>query len=230
MIRFKSTLKVGQMAPDFAAEDATGKLWRLADFKGHRVLLYFYPADFTSGCTAQACAFRDAEPQFRKLEVQIFGVSGDSKERHAAFSEKFGLPFRLLSDPRAGLRNAYGISHIFGRLWGRSSFLIGPEGKIEFIFNSRQNAVDHVSRSLEFLFSGETPLRRSLESGLGFLGVVLFSSLPSFRNPFEAIISHSARALCLIPPLRAGLRFAALGRISRKHPGAGISEPLTLAE
>jgi peroxiredoxin Q/BCP len=157
MIRFKSSLQLGQMAPDFAAEDASGKLWRLADFKGHRVLLYFYPSDFTPGCTAQACAFRDAETQFRDLDVQIFGVSGDSKERHAAFAQKFALPFRLLSDSKAKLREAYGIPHVFGRLWGRTSFLIGPGGTIEFIFNSRQKAVEHVSRSLEFLSSKGQP-------------------------------------------------------------------------
>jgi peroxiredoxin Q/BCP len=113
-------LKIGDRAPEFRATSVGGKYGagkevKLSDFRGTRVVLYFYPKDNTPGCTTQACGLRDAWEEIRN-HAQIFGVSVDSTPSHQKFIDKFRLPFPLLSDPERKIVNAYGV-------WVEKSFL-----------------------------------------------------------------------------------------------------------
>jgi peroxiredoxin Q/BCP len=131
---------VGTQAPEFTAIDQDGKTHRLSDFKGKKVVLYFYPKDNTSGCTKEACAFRDHFARFRQLNVAILGVSIDSEKSHKSFVQKYDLPFTLLSDPEKRLVEAYGAwgeKSMYGRKYmgtNRVTYLIDEEGKISSVF------------------------------------------------------------------------------------------------
>ena len=104
------TIKVGDKAPTFTSVDDTGKTWKSSDHVGKKVLvLYFYPADFTGGCTAQACGFRDNIGSLKSKDVEVVGVSGDSAETHKNFKSDFKLPFTLLADSKGEVAGAFGI-------------------------------------------------------------------------------------------------------------------------
>jgi len=120
-------LAVGTKAPEFEAPDQTGKIHKLSYHLGKWVLLYFYPKDFTSGCTTEACGIRDNYEGFKKIDAAVFGVSADSVESHAGFSKEHSLPFPILSDPEKKIVSAYGANGIMTK---RISYLIDPEGKI----------------------------------------------------------------------------------------------------
>ena len=102
-------LAVGTVAPDFTLPDQNGVMHALKDFRGKKVILYFYPKDMTSGCTKQACGFAERYPQFTERGVEILGVSKDSVASHKRFEEKYGLPFPLLADPERKVIEAYGV-------------------------------------------------------------------------------------------------------------------------
>ena len=133
-------LKVGDKAPDFELPDQDGKLHKLSDYSGKYVLLYFYPKDFTPGCTTEACELRDNFGDFENLGVKVFGVSTDSVESHERFVERHKLPFTLLADENKKVVKLYGVwkpKKIFGREFlgtHRTSFLIDPNGKIAKIY------------------------------------------------------------------------------------------------
>jgi len=126
----------GDRAPGFTLETGDGRTISLADYAGRPVVLYFYPKDMTSGCTAQACAFRDGYAQYRKAGAEILGVSRDSAASHAKFGDKYGLPFPLLADVEGKVSDAYGVwkeKSLYGRKFmgiERSTFVIGPDGRI----------------------------------------------------------------------------------------------------
>ena len=102
-------LEVGTMAPDFALPDQNGTIRRLTDFRGSKVVLYFYPKDMTAGCTKQACAFGASYGAFQEKGVTVIGVSKDSVASHGKFAAKYDLPFVLLSDPERQAIEAYGV-------------------------------------------------------------------------------------------------------------------------
>ena len=102
-------LAIGSIAPDFELLDQNGEARRLSDYRGRRVILYFYPKDMTAGCTKQACAFGELYPQFREKGAVVLGVSRDSVASHKRFEEKYGLPFPLLSDPELKVIQAYDV-------------------------------------------------------------------------------------------------------------------------
>ena len=102
-------LEAGTKAPDFTLADQNGTTHSLSEYKGQKVILYFYPKDMTSGCTSQACSFRDLYPQFREKGAVVLGVSKDSVGSHKKFEEKYGLPFILLSDPEKEVIQAYDV-------------------------------------------------------------------------------------------------------------------------
>ena len=102
-------LSVGTLAPEFALPDQNGELRRLSDFRGQRVILYFYPKDMTSGCSKQACSFAELYPQFREKGAVVLGVSKDSVASHKRFEQKFGLPFPLLADSELAVIRAYDV-------------------------------------------------------------------------------------------------------------------------
>ena len=130
-------LTAGMQAPDFALWDKDGKLVRLSDFLGRKVVLYFYPKDNTPGCTRQACAFAGAYDAFREKQVTVIGISRDSVASHVKFAEKYALPCVLLSDPERQAIEAYGVwqeKKNYGKVsMGvvRSTFIIDEKGVIE---------------------------------------------------------------------------------------------------
>ena len=127
-------------APAFSLTDQDGKNVSLKDFKGKNVVLYFYPKDNTSGCTKEACNFRDEFPDFKKLKAVILGVSPDSVSSHKKFEDKYNLPFRLLSDEKKDVLEKYGVwkeKSMYGRKYmgvERSTFIIDKTGKVKKIF------------------------------------------------------------------------------------------------
>jgi thioredoxin-dependent peroxiredoxin len=133
-------LAPGDTAPDFTLPSSSGKSVKMSDFKGKNVVLYFYPKDDTTGCTKEACAFRDNLPRFEKVDAVILGVSKDSLDSHAGFIEKYGLNFTLLSDEDLKVNKLYGTwveKENYGRkYWGteRSTFVLGPDGRIRKVF------------------------------------------------------------------------------------------------
>lgn len=133
-------LQVGDPAPDFTLPDAEGTPVSLADFRGQRVVLYFYPKDNTPGCTKEACGFRDALPEFEALDTAVLGISPDGATSHQKFRDKYELPFRLLSDPESTIATAYGsygLKKFMGREYMgvmRHTFVIGADGCIEQIY------------------------------------------------------------------------------------------------
>ncbi len=133
-------LKPGDTAPDFCLPDTNGNLVKLTDFQGKRVVLYFYPRDNTPGCTKEACGFRDLFEQFQVQDIMVLGVSTDDARSHSKFSQKFDLPFLLLSDADgqvATLYESYGLKKFMGKEYmgiSRNTFVIDPVGKIEKIY------------------------------------------------------------------------------------------------
>jgi thioredoxin-dependent peroxiredoxin len=146
-------LKVGQKAPDFTLTSDEGKQISLKDFKGKRVLLYFYPRASTPGCTIEACEFRDLRPKFEKEDAVILGVSADPVKALQNFKTKQKLNFPLLSDPTHKMIESYGVwrmKKFMGRSFKgivRGSFLIGPDGKIEEIWDEVK-AKGHAAETL----------------------------------------------------------------------------------
>ncbi len=132
--------KVGDVAPDFRLPSTRGKEMTLKEHKGKDVILYFYPKDDTPGCTAEACSFRDHEPDLSKAHAVVLGVSTDSLESHDKFRGKYELNFPLLSDSMGDIVKMYGVwkeKNMYGkRYWGvaRTTFWIGPDGKIKKIW------------------------------------------------------------------------------------------------
>ena len=134
-------LKVDDAAPDFETEDDTGNKFKLSDYRGQKIVLYFYPKDFTPGCTAEACSIRDSYQLFEGSGIPIFGISGGSAELHQKFRRKHNLPFNILLDEDlsiAKLYGAYSRLNILGMGVNRITFLINEEGKIEGIFGGSE--------------------------------------------------------------------------------------------
>jgi peroxiredoxin Q/BCP len=128
-------LKVGDPAPDFSLLDEHGLPVSLKDYLGKsNVVLYFYPKDFTSGCTTEACKFRDNYKLYQDKGAVVIGVSLDSVESHSKFSEKYNLPFAILSDKNKEVAKAYDVLGVGGFLTKRVTFIINKSGKITHIF------------------------------------------------------------------------------------------------
>lgn len=149
-------LKVGDMAPDFSLKDAEEKTVTLSDFKGKKVVLYFYPKDNTSGCTKEACSFRDVYDDILETGAVVIGVSPDSTASHEKFRNKQNLPFYLLSDQDhlvAESFGAWGEKKMYGKTYMgiiRSTFIIDEEGKIVKVYPKVKPA-DHGTEILKAL-------------------------------------------------------------------------------
>lgn len=147
------SLKVGDTAPDFAVNDQNGEPVKLSDFKGKKVVLYFYPKDNTPGCTAEACNLRDNYEALQKKGYVVLGVSKDSEKSHQKFIEKYDLPFSLLADTDLDIHEKYGTwveKSMYGKKYmgtARSTFLIDEEGKIEEIIE-KVKTKDHAAQIL----------------------------------------------------------------------------------
>jgi len=133
-------LKEGSTAPAFNTKDAEGRTVQLKDFRGKKVVLYFYPKDDTPGCTKEACSFRDAFADFKKRGINVLGVSINNEASHKRFAQKYNLPFTLLTDTDHSISDAYesyGEKKFMGRTYmgiKRNTFLIDEKGKIKRIF------------------------------------------------------------------------------------------------
>ena len=149
-----TTLKIGEPAPDFRLPADNGTTVSLADFRGKKVILYFYPKDDTPGCTSQACGFRDAYPQIEEKNAVVIGVSPDSVKSHQKFKTKYDLPFLLVADEDHQLAEAYGVwgeKSMYGkRYFGieRTTFLINQTGKIIAVWR-KVKVKNHVQEIIE---------------------------------------------------------------------------------
>ena len=130
-------LETGMKAPGFTLQDKDGRNVSLSDFAGKKVILYFYPKDNTPGCTRQAQAFSTAYEKFKRMNIEVIGISKDSAASHTKFAEKYSLPFVLLSDPELNAIKAYGVwqeKKLYGKVnMGvvRTTFVIDEQGNIE---------------------------------------------------------------------------------------------------
>ena len=127
-------LSIGDLAPDFTLSDADGNPVSLSDFKGQKVVLYFYPKDDTPGCTKEACGFRDAQDDYMEANAVVIGVSPDSEKSHQRFRDKYDLPFLLLADPERQAIEGYDVwkeKNMYGKKYmgvERSTFIIDEDG------------------------------------------------------------------------------------------------------
>ena len=151
-------LEAGTKAPDFTLPDQNGDMRSLSDYRGKKVILYFYSKDMTSGCTRQACGFSELYPQFKEKNAVILGVSKDSAASHKKFEEKYGLPFTLLSDPEKSVLTAYDVwkeKKTSGKVsMGvvRTTYLIDENGLIERAFG-KVSAAENPAQMLKELDS-----------------------------------------------------------------------------
>ena len=133
-------IKEGEKAPDFKGINQNGEEIKLSDFKGKKLVLYFYPKDNTAGCNAEACNLRDNYNEFIKLGYEIIGVSPDNQKAHQKFIEKFDLPFNLIADTEKEILQKYGVwgeKKMYGRTYMgvmRTTFLIDENGIVEKVF------------------------------------------------------------------------------------------------
>ena len=147
-------LKEGDPAPDFSTPNEKGQVLSLADYKGKKLVLYFYPKDDTPGCTAEACSLRDNYQSFLSKGYDVLGVSPDSVKKHVKFQDKFSLPFSLLADEDHAISEAYGVwgeKKFMGRAYmgiHRTTFVIDAEGKIERIVG-KVDTLNHTAQLLE---------------------------------------------------------------------------------
>ena len=146
-------LEVGTKAPDFTLPDQNGNMHSLSEYRGKKVILYFYPKDNTAGCTKQACGFAERFPQFTEKGAVVLGISKDSVASHKKFEEKYGLPFTLLADPELVAIQAYDVwqeKKNYGKTYMgvvRSTYLIDENGKIVKAFE-KVKAADNPEQML----------------------------------------------------------------------------------
>jgi peroxiredoxin Q/BCP len=140
-------LKAGDKAPSFTLKSQDGRTYSLQDYKGRWVVLYFYPKDDTPGCTKEACSFRDNYEAYKKMGIQVFGVSVDNEKSHDAFAKKFHLPFPLLADTEKKISKAYG-AFSSNKYPDRYTFLIKPDQTIGHVFK-KVNVEAHASEVME---------------------------------------------------------------------------------
>ncbi len=146
-------MKAGDKAPEFELSDETGTPRRLADFlAAGPVVLYFYPAAMTPGCTAESCHFRDLKSEFEALGAQRVGISIDKVDKQKQFSDKHDFDFPLLSDPDATVARAYGVHRNLGLMpTKRTTFVIGTDGTIREVIKSEIRMSVHADKALETL-------------------------------------------------------------------------------
>lgn len=146
------SVKVGDKAPDFTLQAQDGRMVSLHDYTGSKnVVLYFYPKDFTMGCTIETKAFGASYDEVLAMGAEVLGISSDSEESHGRFADECGAKFPLLADTGGGVREAYGAKSSFGLMPGRVTFVIDKRGIIRHVFTSQMRPKRHVSEAVEAL-------------------------------------------------------------------------------
>jgi len=145
-------IEVGSPAPEFRLQRSDGKYVSSDEFRGKKnLVVYFYPKDFSRGCTAEACGFRDSYEAFKNLGAEVIGISGDGQQSHDGFAREHKLPFILLTDTDGAVRKAYGVKKSLGLIPGRVSFIIDKQGIVRHIFSSQARPTAHVDEALAVL-------------------------------------------------------------------------------
>lgn len=144
--------RVGDKAPDFTLEGPDGRTVSLHDYAGAKnVVIYFYPKDFTAGCTAETRAFGESYDAIFDMGAEILGISSDSAESHGSFAQECGARFPLLADVGGKVREAYGAKSSFGILPGRVTFVVDKQGVVRHVFSSQLRPRQHIAEALEAL-------------------------------------------------------------------------------
>lgn len=145
-------LKTGDTVPHFTLKDQNGNVFDITALVGQKpFVIYFYPKDYTPGCTAEACSFRDRYEDFKDLGAEVIGISSDSEHSHHKFASKYRLPFTLLSDPEQKVSKLFGIkNYLFGIIPGRETYVFDNQGKVIMVFNSIK-ATHHIEKALSAL-------------------------------------------------------------------------------
>jgi peroxiredoxin Q/BCP len=143
-----SSVGEGDIAPDFTLPDQNGESVTLSGLRGSWVVLYFYPADDTPGCTAESCSFRDSHEDFVDAGARVIGISGQGVDSHKKFAEKHNLPFTLVADEGDVVRSQYGVPKTLGLLAGRVTYVIDPEGVVRKVFASQFRPTKHIGEAL----------------------------------------------------------------------------------
>ena len=146
-----TSIRVGDHAPAFTLQGPSGENVSLNSYLGKNVVLYFYPKDFTKGCTVEATAFRDNYESFKAMGAEVIGVSSDSPGTHRRFLESCNLPFTLVSDVDKMVRKLYGVPSTFWIIAGRVTYIIDKDGIVRHIFNSQSRPRKHVEEAIEVL-------------------------------------------------------------------------------
>ncbi len=144
-------LKEGDRAPDFSLQAQDGKEMSLHGLLGKNVVVYFYPKDFTRGCTTEAKTFSESYDKLLEMGAEVIGISSDSTESHRGFAEECGVRFPLVSDTDGRVRDLYGVRSSHGLFPGRVTFVIDREGIVRRIFSSQLNPKKHVEEAMETL-------------------------------------------------------------------------------
>jgi peroxiredoxin Q/BCP len=145
-------VKEGDAAPDFTLEAQDGRTVSLHDYRGSRnVVVYFYPKDFTMGCTTEARTFGSNYDQVEDLDAEVIGISSDPVGSHSRFASECGVKFPLLSDRNGKVRALYGVKSLLGIFPGRVTFVVDKQGVVRSVFSSQTNPKRHVSKALEVL-------------------------------------------------------------------------------
>ena len=149
----KMNLKTGDKVPLFTLLDQHGNNFEISNLRGKQAMvIYFYPKDDTPGCTKEACSFRDEFETFTELNVAVIGISADDVDSHKKFTEKYQLPYTLLSDSDKKVRKLFGVKNsLLGILPGRVTYVIDKEGIVRFIFENQFGAEKHITESLRIL-------------------------------------------------------------------------------
>lgn len=144
------SIEKGEEVPHFKLKDQEGNIFDSKQVVGEKpAVIYFYPKDFTPGCTKEACSFRDNYEEFQDVGAEVIGISNDSEKSHSKFSKKHNLPFILLSDPNGKVRKKFGIKKsLLGLVPGRETFVVDADGKVIFKFNSL-DASKHMKKALK---------------------------------------------------------------------------------
>jgi peroxiredoxin Q/BCP len=142
-------IHVGDRAPDFTLPDRDGQPVTLRNFRGQTVVLYFYPRDHTTVCTAQACRFRDRHEMFRLANAVVIGVSSDTTMVHERFAQQHGLPFRLLADERGRVRALYRVPRLLGLFPGRVTYVIDRDGIVRHVIKAHFSPGRHIREALQ---------------------------------------------------------------------------------